>query len=281
MPKGCQGVSTEQTPLASSTPFNPLQSLQPVPTRSTSHNPPLPRPPQRAPPRPGRASAYERPRLKLPALSFWLEVWLDDASRSLPPSPVYLQHTHSATWRSLPPTASRPRPRPCPPEPKKTLARALLAPPPNAAAGGARLLAARPALLYLDVKNPRKHRSTRRALHANLAAAAPIIPISRSSFCRVPPRMRSIHSHSIHPHKWHLCGCIERIPGEPGKMTVRKPGLGEAAAARLAWVALPGPQLSTLKRKARKKTAAASCAHQNHSLEPSAFSAPQSSSSSS
>ena len=36
---------------------------------------------------------------------------------------------------------------------------------------------------------------------------------------RVPPGMRSIH-----PHKWHLCGWIERIPGgEPGRMAVWKP----------------------------------------------------------
>ena len=35
--------------------------------------------------------------------------------------------------------------------------------------------------------------------HFNLAAVGPpIIPVSRPSFCRVPPGMRSIH-----PHKWH------------------------------------------------------------------------------
>ena len=33
--------------------------------------------------------------------------------------------------------------------------------------------------------------------HANLAALAPIIPVSRPSYCRVPPGMRPIH-----PHKW-------------------------------------------------------------------------------
>ena len=48
------------------------------------------------------------------------------------------------------------------------------------------------------------------AVHAHLAAVAPHNnPISRPSFSRVPlPGMRSIH-----PHKCHLCGWIERIPG--------------------------------------------------------------------
>ena len=54
--------------------------------------------------------------------------------------------------------------------------------------------------------------------HANVAAAAPMIPVSRSS-CRVPPGIRSIH-----PRKFSLCGWIERIPGgETGKMTIWKP----------------------------------------------------------
>ena len=35
--------------------------------------------------------------------------------------------------------------------------------------------------------------------HANLAAVAPILPVSRPSFCRVLPGMRAIH-----PHKWRL-----------------------------------------------------------------------------
>ena len=35
--------------------------------------------------------------------------------------------------------------------------------------------------------------------HANVAAVAPLIPVSRPSFHWVPPGMRSIH-----PHKWHL-----------------------------------------------------------------------------
>ena len=38
-------------------------------------------------------------------------------------------------------------------------------------------------------------------VHANVAAVAPPPPnpVSRPSFCRVPPGMRSIH-----PHKWHI-----------------------------------------------------------------------------
>ena len=35
-------------------------------------------------------------------------------------------------------------------------------------------------------------------IHAILVAAAPIIPVSRPSFPRVPPDMRSIHPHARH-----------------------------------------------------------------------------------
>jgi hypothetical protein len=35
--------------------------------------------------------------------------------------------------------------------------------------------------------------------HAYVAAVAPIILVSRPSFCRVPPGMRSIHPHTWHP----------------------------------------------------------------------------------
>ena len=34
---------------------------------------------------------------------------------------------------------------------------------------------------------------------------------------------------------WHLCGWMERTPREPGEVTVWKPGLWGAAAARIAW----------------------------------------------
>ena len=61
-------------------------------------------------------------------------------------------------------------------------------------------------------------------------AVAPIIPVSRPSFCQVPPGMRSIH-----PHKWHLCGWIERIPGATWQNDGLETGIMGAAAARLAW----------------------------------------------
>ena len=75
--------------------------------------------------------------------------------------------------------------------------------------------------------------------HANLAAAGPpIIP-------GFPPGMRSIR-----PHNGHLCGCTEHTQGEPGKMTVRKPGLWGAAAATLAWLT-PRPASPTRASPAR------------------------------
>ena len=46
--------------------------------------------------------------------------------------------------------------------------------------------------------------------HANLAAAAPIIPVSRTSFCRVPPGMRSIHPHKCHGLETGLGGACGR-----------------------------------------------------------------------
>ena len=67
---------------------------------------------------------------------------------------------------------------------------------------------------------PRRRRLTR-ARHANLAAVAPISPVSRPSFCRVPPGMRSIH-----PLKWQ--GGTRQHDG-------LETGLMGATAARLAW----------------------------------------------
>ena len=46
------------------------------------------------------------------------------------------------------------------------------------------------------------------AIHANLAAIAPIIPVSKPSFC-LPPGMRSIH-----PHKWETS--FRKLGWEPG-----------------------------------------------------------------
>ena len=47
------------------------------------------------------------------------------------------------------------------------------------------------------------------AKHAHLAAVAPIIPVSRPSFCRISPGMRSIHPHKCHNIKLPVrrCGC--------------------------------------------------------------------------
>ena len=53
-------------------------------------------------------------------------------------------------------------------------------------------------------------------VHANLAAVAPIIPVSRPSFCRVPPGMRSIHPHKCHTAArlvWIQCD-VGRYPPE-------------------------------------------------------------------
>ena len=49
------------------------------------------------------------------------------------------------------------------------------------------------------------------ASHANLAAAAPIIPVSRPSFSRVPPGI-----HALYPSvktQWYVHSWIEHIPG--------------------------------------------------------------------
>ena len=62
-----------------------------------------------------------------------------------------------------------------------------------------------------------QHPTFRSRLHANVAAVAPMIPVSRPSFCRVPPGMRSVPL-----YRWHLCGWIERIPGG----TQQNDGLG-------------------------------------------------------
>ena len=64
----------------------------------------------------------------------------------------------------------------------------------------------------------RGRESPRTCVHAILAAAAPIIPVSRPSFCRVPPGVRSIH-----PHKCH-------IRGNPAKNDGLETGIVGAAA---------------------------------------------------
>ena len=65
-------------------------------------------------------------------------------------------------------------------------------------------------------------------IHA--AVVAPIFPVSRPSVCRVPLGMRSVH-----PHKWHLCGWIERIPVGTRQNDGLETGNMGATAARLAW----------------------------------------------
>ena len=78
----------------------------------------------------------------------------------------------------------------------------------------------------------RRFRLSGTRVHANLAAAGPPPkPVSRPSFCRVPPGMRSIH-----PHKWHLCESIERIAGGTRQNDGQETGITGAAAARLAWI---------------------------------------------
>ena len=62
--------------------------------------------------------------------------------------------------------------------------------------------------------------------HAILAAAAPIIPVSRPSFFRVPPGMRAIH-----PQTWHLCG-QSAVPYR-ALVCFRKSALSQAAVKRL------------------------------------------------
>ena len=82
------------------------------------------------------------------------------------------------------------------------------------------------------------HRHTAQASHADLAAVAPTIPVSRPSFCRVPPGTRSIHR-----HKWHLCGWIERVPGGTRENDGLETGIVGATAARSAWTAFVLPEL--------------------------------------
>ena len=55
---------------------------------------------------------------------------------------------------------------------------------------------------------------------AILAAAAPIVPVSRPSFSRVPP------GYALYPHTWHLCGWHLRMDRAhtPGNPRQRRPG---------------------------------------------------------